>query len=98
MVKIGCSSKQSVSPFCVNMPVTLDLLQSDKIKFITIPHNCTDCLQPLDISVNKSCKDYIQACFNEKMENSDFSPIDMKMSIIKPLGYYLLQVHYASKS
>ena len=74
--------------------VVLDLLQSNNIEFVIIPPNCIYRLQPLDISINKSCKNFIQARSIEwyatkvakNMENNDFSPINMKMSIMKPLG------------
>ena len=72
---------------------------------MTIPPNYTDHLPPLDISVNKPCKDFIRARFIEwykvakNMDNDDFSPINTKMTTMKPLGanwmiffyYYMLK-------
>ena len=44
---------------------TIDLLMEYNIHFVHVPPNCTDRLQPLDISVNKSCKDFMRNKFIE---------------------------------
>ena len=41
----------------------LHLLKDNNIHYIIVPANCTDKLQPLDVSVNKPLKDKIKAKF-----------------------------------
>ena len=36
------------------------LLGQNNIEYIIVPPNCRDCLQPLDVSINKPVKDFIQ--------------------------------------
>lgn len=45
----------------------MDLLESNKIYStkVTVPNNCTDLFQPLDLSVNKPFKDQLQGKFSE---------------------------------
>ena len=42
-----------------------NLLNNHNIQVIKIPPNCTDWLQPMDLSINKSVKDYIQDRFQK---------------------------------
>ena len=60
-----------------------------------MPGNCTDRLQPLDISVNKSVKEFLrdkfQAWYSEQIHSllesgCEDVAVDLKMSIMKPLG------------
>ena len=44
-------------------PTLLKILDSNNINVILIPANCTDRLQPLDISVNKAVKDFYAVNF-----------------------------------
>lgn len=61
---------------------------------VTIPANCTDRLQPLDVSVNKPAKrKQFHTWYAEQVckqlqhdKESNFVPIDLKLSIMKPLG------------
>ncbi len=63
-----------------------------------------DRLQPLDISVNKSCKDFmkkqfvdwyaLQSCDGSADDMADFI-VDLR-SIMKPLGHLLFQILYIS--
>ena len=61
-----------------------------------VPANCTDRLQPLDISVNKSikvllCQEF-QNWYSDRLcahlQGGEFNPepIDLKLSSVKPLG------------
>ena len=54
-----------------------------------------DRLQPLDLSVNKSAKDFLRSqfqdwyaeqVFSQLQEGSDIIPIDLKLTAIKPLS------------
>ena len=59
-----------------------------------IPPNCTDRLQPLDLSVNKAVKDFLHGQFREwyakqvctQFEEGENKMVDLKLSILKPLG------------
>ena len=71
-------------------------LVAHKIHWVVVPANCTDRLQPLDVSVNKSVKDFMRGQFqhwysNQVCErlakdtaNSDIS-VDLRMSIVRPI-------------
>ena len=73
------------------------LLEDNKIFYVTVPNNCTDILQPLDLSVNKPFKDKLRKGFSEwyaeevtkQIENGtgvDCVNVDMRMSVIKELS------------
>ena len=47
------------------IPGTYQLLEQNNIYPISIPANCTDKLQPMDLSVNKSLKDQLKTQFME---------------------------------
>ena len=60
-----------------------------------VPPNCTDRLQPLDVSINKPVKDFLQAKFTnwyaekivaQKDSGNPNQPVDMRLSIMKPIG------------
>ena len=61
-----------------------------------IPANCTDRLQPMDLSVNKAAKDFMRKKFREwyatevQKQLDDgatrISPVDLTMSVMKLLG------------
>lgn len=73
----------------------LSMLTENNIHYTFIPANCTDRLQPLDLSVNKAAKNYLRNCFQEWyakeiMQQIDSEektiPVDLRMSVVKPLG------------
>ena len=73
----------------------LTTLDSNNINVILIPANYTDRLQPLDISVNKSVKEFLHAKFQEWYSKKicsqlkgekEKSPIDLCLSVLKPEG------------
>ena len=70
----------------------LQMLDDSRIYVILIPPNCTDGLQPMDLSVNKPAKDFLQNKFQtwySKQVCSQFqgkSPIDTRTSVVKPFG------------
>ena len=74
----------------------LTLLDDNFINVLLIPPNCTDRLQPMDISVNKPAKDFLRGQFkswyakqvcSQFRGESEKAPIDMRLSVVKPLGF-----------
>ena len=61
---------------------------------VLIPLNCTDKLQPLDLSVNKSVKDFLKQQFQEwytdlvsaQVQKGQVELIDLRLSVVKSLG------------
>ena len=70
------------------------LLEANHIHFVVVPANCTDRLQPLDVSVNKPVKEFLRKQFHtwyaqqicQQLKNGSQVPIDLKLSTMKPLG------------
>ena len=42
-----------------------EMLEKNRILIVKIPVNCTDRLQPMDVSVNKAVKDFLRQKFME---------------------------------
>ena len=80
-----------------------ELLESNAIYIVSIPANCTDKLQPMDLSVNKSIKEFLKNKFGEWYASMVFAncnnsltpaPLDLQISIMKPLNAkWLLDAH-----
>ena len=73
----------------------LGLLHTNNVHVVIVPPNCTDRLQPLDVSVNKAAKEYMRRQFHswysdqvcENLKNGKVNEsIDLKMSVVKPLS------------
>ena len=73
----------------------LKLLDSKIINVVLISPNCTDRLQLLDLSVNKTAKDFLCKCFQKwyalqvcsQLEGKTTKePVDLRLSVMKPLG------------
>ena len=71
------------------------LLDSNDINVIMIPPNCTDRLQPLVVSVNKSVKEFLRQkfhswyaeCVSTQLNGTKAKePVDLCLSVVKPLG------------
>ena len=69
------------------------LLEANDIVVVKVPPNCTDRLQPMDLSVNKAVKDFLRKQFQtwyslevEKLcqTGGNFTPVDLRMSRMKP--------------
>ena len=73
----------------------LKLLEDNRIYVVMVPANCTDRLQPMDISVNKPAKNFLRQQFQEWYakkicqqlhHDEGIVPVDLRLSIVKPLG------------
>ena len=86
----------------------LQLLEDHNVHSVRLPANCTDRLQPMDISVNKAAKDFIRQKFNdwysEKVaeqlgDGANFDqqlvqPVDLSAAVLKTVGAkWLVQMH-----
>ena len=86
----------------------LELLQDNHIHFVMVPANCTDRLQPLDVSVNKPAKSFLRQQFHrwyaeqicqQLEEKTDVTPVDLRLSVVKPLGaQWMIQLYDYLKS
>lgn len=73
----------------------LNLLQSNDFMYVIVPPNCTDRLQPLDVSVNRAAKQFLRSKFEnwyadnivaQKDTGKEIEPVDMRLSIVKPIA------------
>ena len=73
----------------------LQLLEDNNIRIAMVPPNCTDRLQPMDVSVNKAVKNFLRQQFQrwyadqvceQLARNKNSELVDLKLSIVKPLG------------
>ena len=73
----------------------LQILRNNHIDTLLIPASCTDCLQLLDVSVNKVAKEFLhrqihlwyagEVC-HQLRQGSSIKLVDTCMSVVKPLG------------
>jgi len=73
----------------------LKLLDTKNIDVVIIPANCTDRLQPLDLSINKAAKEFLRGkfqewyamqIFNQRQGKIEKKPVDLRLSKVKPMG------------
>ena len=72
----------------------LKLLIENKILYVIVPPNCTDRLQPLDLSLNKAAKDFLRSQFqswyankiHEQLKQDKCDPVDLRLTVMKTLG------------
>ena len=86
----------------------LKLLEEQHIYVVIVPENCTDRLQPLDVSVNKSAKTFLRQQFQEwyaqkicqqPSGETEKMPVDLKLSVMKPLGaHWMVKLYDYLKS
>ena len=78
-------------------PSYLSLLSSNNFLVAVVPGNCTDRLQPLDVSENKSAKDFLRQKFqqwyadkiSESLRNGETEPVfNLGMGVVKVLNGY----------
>ena len=82
----------------------LKLLEDNNIDVVFVPANCTGELQPMDLSVNKSVKDFMHSRFEEwyakevfaKYQGSslEIEPVKFPMAVMKPLSAHWLKEMY----
>ena len=71
----------------------LKLLDTEIINVVLIPPNCTDRLQPLDLSVNKTAKKFCENPFKNGIPSvcsqlegkTSKEPVDLRLSVMKLL-------------
>ena len=82
----------------------LQLLKQSFIDVVFVPPNCTDQLQPLDLSVNKSTKEflrgkfqqwYLDKIFDQRKDGSTLQPVTFPMHVMKPFGAHWLLEYYS---
>ena len=73
----------------------LGVLEKNNILVSLVPANCTDRLQPLDVSVNKSVKEFLRRQFHEwypgevsqqLQSGEEVKLVDLRLSRVKPLA------------
>ena len=73
----------------------LSVLEKNNILVSLVPANCTDKLQPLDVSVNKSVKEFLRGQFHEwyagevsqqLQSGEEVKLVDLHLSRVKPLA------------
>ena len=72
----------------------LKLLEENNIQCVIVPSNCTDRLQPLDLTVNKSFKTFMQTKFQEwygdaiyeQLQKGLTEDVDLRMGVMKPIS------------
>ena len=72
----------------------LKMIDDNNINTVIIPANCTNRLQPLDLSVNKAVKNFLRKKFQDwyakevftQLEEERVEMVDLCLSTVKPLG------------
>ena len=71
---------------------------ANRVTYVIVPPNCTDKLQPLNVSINKPAKEYLRSKFQSwyaskiisqlraGTSSSALQPVPMQLSIMKPIG------------
>ena len=78
------------------------LLEANNVYTISVPANCADKLQPMDLSINKILKDFMKKECNEWYSSAVYetldaenpTPADLRMAVMKPLGVQWLLKAY----
>ena len=80
----------------------LELLEENNTLFVTVPSNCMDRLQPLDLSVNKPAKDFVRAKFRDwyssqickQLDDGLNEEGDVRMNTMKPItAHWMINLH-----
>ena len=67
----------------------LQILKENHIDTLLIPASCTDLLQPLDVSVNKSAKVFLQKKIPALVFRASVFPTSKKLDEVKPVNLHL---------
>ena len=78
------------------LPEVDEVLEENKLLKVVVPSNCTDRLQPLDLSANKALKDQLRSSFQQwyaqqvskqlqQGKNLEDVNVDMRLSVVKEL-------------
>ena len=78
-------------------PAVYEALEENKIVYVTVPGGCTDKLQPLDLSVNRSAKCYLRDKFSawyadevkkqlDDGQQASEVKVDMRLSVMKEIS------------
>ena len=79
-----------------------EVLEENHILVALVPANCTDKLQPLDVSINKSVKEFLRDQFHlwyasevskQLQRNKDVKLVDLSLVHVKPLAATWLIKH-----
>lgn len=107
-----CTGSLSLPQYTDLKPTTheiMDILESNHIFCIFAPAQCTNHLQPVDVSINKAAKDHIRQQFQSsytdqvrmKLDHSiepENVKVDTKIAVIKtPSAKWLVAIHLRSK-
>lgn len=81
----------------------LKLLEKNNIFYVMVPPNCTDRLQPLDLSINKPAKHFMKRKFQEwyasvvlqQLEDGVNESVDLRLTIMNPLmAKWIIDMHH----
>ena len=88
------------------MEEVFSILEENNIHLVKVPANCTDHLQPIDLIVNKSVKEFMCSKFQQWYADEVQKPeavrprcqkhttVNLRMLIMKPLGaHQLVSLH-----
>ena len=73
----------------------MQLLDEHNTHIVSIAANCMDRLQPMDLSINESVKEFMRSKFRDWYsaqvqhqldKGEEISPVGIKLSTMKPLG------------
>ena len=79
-------------------------LDSNDILIVDVPANCTDHLQPMDLSINKAFKDHMKASFQtwyaqqvclQLQQKQLHKTVDLRLSVVKPLSANWIMAAFA---
>ena len=79
----------------------LQILEDNNIERVCVPANCTDRLQPLDVSINKPAKEFLRGKFQDwyagqiiDQLDEETQQVDMRLSVMKPLcAHWLVDLY-----
>ena len=70
-------------------------MEANNVIVVEVPPNCTDRLQPLDLSINKLIKDFLKRKFQswyadnitqQLKDSKAIKPVDLRLALMKSLS------------